>query len=122
MPLRRRGASEQPNKRAPWAHFGHTLASVTDNWREVPLGVQQLEPVSVAWPGSRIGFESPRPHRLIAIDGPPVTIEGMNAAIVVILILLAIGIVVAPLLRLKKWLNSSPPGQEFQPPLDDGSE
>jgi hypothetical protein len=76
----------------------------------------------VAWPGSRIGFESLRPHRLIAIDGPPVTIEGMNAAIVVILILLAVGIVVAPLLRLKKWLKSSPPGQEFQPPLDDGSE
>ena len=33
----------------------------------------------------------------------------------------AVGIVVAPLLRLKKWLKSSPPGQEFQPPLDDGS-
>jgi uncharacterized membrane protein YqgA involved in biofilm formation len=48
--------------------------------------------------------------------------EGVSAAIVVILILLAVGVVVGPLLRLRKWLKNSPPGQEFQPPPDDGSE
>jgi hypothetical protein len=46
----------------------------------------------------------------------------VSAAIVVILILLAVGIVVAPLLRLRKWLKSSPRGQELQPPVDDESE
>ncbi|HEY1840950.1 MAG TPA: hypothetical protein VGG53_12150 [Mycobacterium sp.] len=46
----------------------------------------------------------------------------MNTAIVVILILLATGIVVGPLLRLRVWLKNSPPGQEFQPPRDEGSE
>jgi hypothetical protein len=43
----------------------------------------------------------------------------MNAAIVVIVILLATGVVVAPLLRLRAWLKNSPPAQEFQPPSPD---
>jgi hypothetical protein len=46
----------------------------------------------------------------------------MNTAIVVILILLATGVVVSPLLRLRAWLKNSPPGQEFQPPPDEESE
>lgn len=43
----------------------------------------------------------------------------MNAAIIVLLILLATGIVVSPLLRLRAWLQKSPPAQEFLPPPDD---
>jgi hypothetical protein len=43
----------------------------------------------------------------------------MNTAIVVLLILLAIGIVLSPLIRMKAWLQKSPPAQEFQPPPDD---
>jgi hypothetical protein len=46
----------------------------------------------------------------------------MNAAIVVLLILLATGVIVAPLLRLRAWLRNSPPAQEFQPPPDDEPE
>jgi hypothetical protein len=46
----------------------------------------------------------------------------VSAAIVVILILLAIGIVVESLLRLRKWLNNSPPGQDVHPPPDGGPE
>jgi hypothetical protein len=49
----------------------------------------------------------------------PVTIEIMNAAIIVLLILLATGVVVSPILRLRAWLKRSPPGQEFQPPPDE---
>jgi hypothetical protein len=43
----------------------------------------------------------------------------MTAAIVVVLILLGIGIVVAPLLRLREWLRKPPPGPETQEPPDD---
>jgi hypothetical protein len=43
----------------------------------------------------------------------------VNAAIIVLLILLATGIVVSPLLRMRAWLNKPPPAQELQPPLDD---
>jgi hypothetical protein len=44
----------------------------------------------------------------------------MNAAIVVLLVLLATGIVVAPLIRLRAYLKNSPPAQEFHPsPPDD---
>jgi hypothetical protein len=43
----------------------------------------------------------------------------MNAAIVVLLILLATGVVVGPLLRLRAWLKNSPPAQELQPPPPD---
>ncbi|MFZ1163482.1 hypothetical protein [Mycobacterium sp.] len=46
----------------------------------------------------------------------------MNAAIVALLILLAAGIVVGPLIRLRAWLKSSPPGQEFQSPPDEDSD
>jgi hypothetical protein len=46
----------------------------------------------------------------------------VSAAIWVILILLAIGIVVESLLRLRKYLNNSPPGQETKPPPDGGAE
>jgi hypothetical protein len=46
----------------------------------------------------------------------------MNAAIVVLLILLATGVVVAPLLRLRAWLKKAPPGQEFQPRPDEEPE
>ncbi|MGO9035800.1 hypothetical protein [Mycobacterium sp.] len=46
----------------------------------------------------------------------------MTAAIVVILALLAIGIVVESLLRLRKWLNNSPPGHNGQSPPDGGPE
>jgi hypothetical protein len=52
----------------------------------------------------------------------PVTIEIVNAAIIVLLILLATGVVVSPLLRLRAWLKRSPPGQEFQPPPDEDAE
>jgi hypothetical protein len=44
----------------------------------------------------------------------------MNAAIIVLLILLAIGIVLSPLLRMRAWLRKSPPTQE--PPPDDQPE
>jgi hypothetical protein len=44
------------------------------------------------------------------------------AVIVVLLSLLAIGIVVESLLRLRKWLNNSPPGHDVQPPRDGGPE
>jgi hypothetical protein len=40
----------------------------------------------------------------------------------VILILLAIGIVVESLLRLRKYLNNAPPGPDVKPPPDDGAE
>jgi hypothetical protein len=43
----------------------------------------------------------------------------VNAAIIALLILLATGVVISPILRLRAWLNRSPPGQEFQPPPDD---
>jgi hypothetical protein len=43
----------------------------------------------------------------------------MNTAIVVLLILVAVGVVLSPLLRMKAWLQKSPPAQEFQPPPDD---
>jgi hypothetical protein len=46
----------------------------------------------------------------------------VTAAIVVILALLAIGIVVESLLRLRNWLNNSPPGHDVQPPADGGPE
>jgi hypothetical protein len=46
----------------------------------------------------------------------------VSAAIWVILILLAIGIVVESLLRLRKYLNNSPPGQDGPPPSDGGPE
>jgi hypothetical protein len=52
----------------------------------------------------------------------PVTIEIVNAAIIVLLILLAAGVVVSPLLRLRAWLKRTPPGQEFQPPPDEDAE
>jgi hypothetical protein len=52
----------------------------------------------------------------------PVTIESVNAAIIVLLILLATGVVVSPLLRLRAWLKRSPPGQEFQPPPDEDAD
>jgi hypothetical protein len=43
----------------------------------------------------------------------------VTAVIVVLLVLLAIGILANGLLRLRRWLQNSPPGQELQPPLDD---
>jgi hypothetical protein len=46
----------------------------------------------------------------------------VTAAIVVILALLAIGIVVESLLRLRTWLKNSPPGHDVQPPTDGGPE
>jgi hypothetical protein len=52
----------------------------------------------------------------------PGTIERMNAAIIVLLILLATGVVISPILRLRAWLKRSPPGQEFQPPPDEDSD
>jgi hypothetical protein len=42
----------------------------------------------------------------------------VSAAIVVIAILLAIGILVESLLRLRKWLQKSPPGPQAQQPPD----
>jgi hypothetical protein len=47
--------------------------------------------------------------------------DGVTAAIVVILMLVAIGTVADGLLRLRKWLNKPPPGQDLPPSLDDGS-
>jgi hypothetical protein len=49
----------------------------------------------------------------------PGTIDHVNAVIIVLLILLATGIVVSPLLRMRAWLKKSPPAQELQQPLDD---
>jgi hypothetical protein len=46
----------------------------------------------------------------------------VNAAIVVVLVLMALGIVGGSLLRLRDYLNKSAPAQEFQPPLDDEDE
>jgi hypothetical protein len=46
----------------------------------------------------------------------------MNTAIVVLLILLAVGIVLSPLIRMKAWLQKSPPAQELPPPPDDEPE
>jgi hypothetical protein len=43
----------------------------------------------------------------------------MNTAIVVLLILLAVGIVLSPLIRMKAWLQKSPPAQELPPPDDE---
>jgi hypothetical protein len=40
----------------------------------------------------------------------------VSVAIVVISILLAIGIVVESLVRLRKWLQKSPPGPQAQQP------
>jgi hypothetical protein len=45
----------------------------------------------------------------------------MTAVIVVVLILLGVGIVVAPLLRLREWLRQSPPGPKPQEPPDGDS-
>jgi hypothetical protein len=42
----------------------------------------------------------------------------VSVAIVVVLILLGIGIVVAPLLRLRQWLQKPPPGPEAKEPPD----
>jgi hypothetical protein len=47
--------------------------------------------------------------------------DGVSAAIVVVLILLAIGIVVESLLRLRKWLQKSPPFPGPQKPPDGDS-
>ncbi len=52
----------------------------------------------------------------------PVTIEIVNAAVIVLLILLATGVVVSPLLRLRAWLKRTPPAQEFQPPPDEDAD
>jgi hypothetical protein len=49
----------------------------------------------------------------------PGTIEDMNAAITVLLILLATGVVVTPLLRMRAWLNKTPPAQDLQLPPDE---
>jgi hypothetical protein len=38
----------------------------------------------------------------------------MNAAIIVLLVLLATGVVISPILRLRAWLQRTPPGEEFQ--------
>jgi hypothetical protein len=43
----------------------------------------------------------------------------MTAVIVVLLVLLAIGILANGLLRLRRWLQNSPPGEEFQPTYDE---
>jgi hypothetical protein len=43
----------------------------------------------------------------------------VTAVIAVLVVLVAIGIVASGLLRLRRWLMNSPPGQELQPPLDD---
>jgi hypothetical protein len=50
------------------------------------------------------------------------TIDDVNAVIIVLLILLATGVVVSPLIRMRAWLKQSPPAQELQPPPDDESE
>ncbi|BBX99240.1 hypothetical protein MLAC_45340 [Mycobacterium lacus] len=48
------------------------------------------------------------PH---APERPPVTMDYVTTAIVVtVLVILAIGIVINPLLRLRKWLQNPPPG------------
>jgi hypothetical protein len=52
----------------------------------------------------------------------PVTIDIVNAAIIAVLILLATGVVVSPLLRLRAWLKRTPPAQEVQPPPDDDAD
>lgn len=44
---------------------------------------------------------------------------GMNAAIIVLLALVAIGIVASPLIRMRAWLKRTPPAQEFLPPPED---
>jgi hypothetical protein len=49
----------------------------------------------------------------------PGTIDDMNAVIIVLLILLATGIVVSPLLRMRAWLKKTPPAQELAPPRDE---
>jgi hypothetical protein len=49
----------------------------------------------------------------------PGTIDDMNAAIIVLLVLLATGVVVSPLLRMRAWLKNTPPAQELRPPLDE---
>jgi hypothetical protein len=49
----------------------------------------------------------------------PGTIDHVSAVLIVLLILLATGIVVSPLLRMRAWLKKSPPAQELQPPLDE---
>jgi hypothetical protein len=46
----------------------------------------------------------------------------MTAVIVVLLVLLAIGILANGLLRLRTWLQNSPPGEEFQSTYDDKDE
>jgi hypothetical protein len=52
----------------------------------------------------------PRYREIVAVRlVSPVTIDGMSAVIWVVLVLLAIGIVVESLIRLRKWLNSAPP-------------
>jgi len=43
----------------------------------------------------------------------------MTAAIVVILALLAVGIVVSSLVRLRRWLQQPPPGPHPQDPSDE---
>jgi len=43
----------------------------------------------------------------------------VNAAIIALLILLATGVVVSPLLRLRAWLKRTPPAREFEPPPDE---
>jgi hypothetical protein len=43
----------------------------------------------------------------------------MHAAIIALLILLATGVVISPILRLRAWLKRSPPGQEFRPPPEE---
>jgi hypothetical protein len=43
----------------------------------------------------------------------------MNAVIIVLLILLATGVVVSPLLRMRAWLKRTPPAQELAPPPDE---
>jgi hypothetical protein len=56
---------------------------------------------------------------VIAADLRAVTIDDVSVAIVVVLILLGIGVVAAPLLRLRKWLQKSPPsGRDAQEPPD----
>jgi hypothetical protein len=51
-----------------------------------------------------------------------VTMDPVTAAIVVILILVAIGTVADGLLRLRKWLNKPPSVPDLPPPLDDESD
>jgi hypothetical protein len=46
----------------------------------------------------------------------------MNAAIIVLLILLATGVVVSPLIRMRAWLKQSPPAPELPPPPDEDPE